>query len=225
MLVGIILILHLPIPDDITDKPSQTNRIQITPIRTHPNQHFDRTSENGSNDGSEQRQYPRILHQQSSIAKNDDSRKFGGNGIDDGAGDNNVLDNIGNMQPDTIDTTHAMNFTGPTNERQLAVVAAATHAWKAYKQFAWGHDNLKPISQVPYDWFGLGLTIVDSLDTLYIMNMKEGSKKRSILWTFCRCNRCCTEIFTISISLDFCRVCGRTGMGGDQIEIGYQQRH
>lgn len=175
MLIGIILILHLPIPDDITDKPSQTNRIQITPIRTHPNQNVDRTSENGGNDGSEQRQYPRILHQQSSIAKLDESKKFGSNGIDD-AGVNNVLDNIGNMQSDPIDGAHAINFTGPTNERQLAVVAAATHAWKAYKQFAWGHDNLKPISRVPYDWFGLGLTIVDSLDTLYIMNMKEGSE-------------------------------------------------
>lgn len=47
------------------------------------------------------------------------------------------------------------------------------HSWTGYKTFAWGHDNLKPISQSFHDWFGLGLTIVDSLDTLYIMDMQE----------------------------------------------------
>lgn len=54
------------------------------------------------------------------------------------------------------------------------MVEAFKHAWKGYKKFAWGHDNLKPISETYYDWFGLGLTIVDSLDTLYIMNLQEG---------------------------------------------------
>lgn len=51
---------------------------------------------------------------------------------------------------------------------------AFQHAWKGYKQFAWGHDHLKPISEGYHDWFGLGLTIVDSLDTMYIMHLKDG---------------------------------------------------
>ena len=55
------------------------------------------------------------------------------------------------------------------------MVEAFKHAWKGYRKFAWGHDNLKPISETYYDWFGLGLTIVDSLDTLYIMNLQEGN--------------------------------------------------
>lgn len=42
-----------------------------------------------------------------------------------------------------------------------------------YKNFAWGHDNLKPIAQSYSDWFGLGLTIVDAIDTLYIADMQE----------------------------------------------------
>jgi endoplasmic reticulum Man9GlcNAc2 1,2-alpha-mannosidase len=46
------------------------------------------------------------------------------------------------------------------------------HSWNGYKTYAFGHDNLKPISQTYSDWFNLGLTIIDSLDTLYIMNMK-----------------------------------------------------
>ena len=48
------------------------------------------------------------------------------------------------------------------------------HAWKAYRTYAWGYDELLPLSRSPSPWFGLGLTIVDSIDTLYIMNMTEG---------------------------------------------------
>lgn len=66
-------------------------------------------------------------------------------------------------------------FTGPTTSRQEAVVKAFKHAWKGYKQYAWGHDNLKPISATYYDWFGLGLTIVDSLDTILIMGLDKGT--------------------------------------------------
>lgn len=48
------------------------------------------------------------------------------------------------------------------------------HAWKAYRTYAWGYDELLPLSKSPSPWFGLGLTIVDSIDTLYIMNLTEG---------------------------------------------------
>ncbi|KAL1130956.1 hypothetical protein AAG570_012197, partial [Ranatra chinensis] len=64
-------------------------------------------------------------------------------------------------------------FPEKKNERQMAVVNAFNHAWNGYKQFAWGHDHLKPISGGHHDWFGLGLTIIDSLDTLYIMGLKK----------------------------------------------------
>ncbi|KAK9500040.1 hypothetical protein O3M35_001382 [Rhynocoris fuscipes] len=59
------------------------------------------------------------------------------------------------------------------NERQSAVIEAFKHAWKGYVKFAWGHDHLKPISQRPHDWFKLGLSIVDSLDTMYLMGLKK----------------------------------------------------
>ncbi|XP_050301031.1 endoplasmic reticulum mannosyl-oligosaccharide 1,2-alpha-mannosidase [Anthonomus grandis grandis] len=64
-------------------------------------------------------------------------------------------------------------FGGPSTVRQKAVVKAFQHAWKGYRQFAWGHDHLKPISESYQDWFGLGLSIVDSLDTMYIMHLTE----------------------------------------------------
>ncbi|XP_016987331.1 endoplasmic reticulum mannosyl-oligosaccharide 1,2-alpha-mannosidase [Drosophila rhopaloa] len=69
------------------------------------------------------------------------------------------------------------HFHGATNERQSAVVAAFKHSWAGYKKYAWGHDNLKPISQYSHEWFGLGLTIVDSLDTMYIMGLDDEFKE------------------------------------------------
>lgn len=64
-------------------------------------------------------------------------------------------------------------FKGATNEKQEAVVKAFLHAWKGYKQYAWGHDHLKPISKSYHDWFGVGLTLVDALDTMYIMKLEK----------------------------------------------------
>jgi hypothetical protein len=66
---------------------------------------------------------------------------------------------------------------GPTNERQKSVVNMFSHAWKAYKQYAWGEDELKPVSKQSSTWFNLGLTIVDALDTMYLMNLKEEFKE------------------------------------------------
>ncbi|KAF4074283.1 hypothetical protein AMELA_G00237750 [Ameiurus melas] len=57
--------------------------------------------------------------------------------------------------------------------RLEAVREAFQHAWKSYKDFAWGHDELKPISKSYTEWFGLGLTLVDSLDTMWILGLKK----------------------------------------------------
>ncbi|XP_049689219.1 endoplasmic reticulum mannosyl-oligosaccharide 1,2-alpha-mannosidase isoform X2 [Accipiter gentilis] len=61
----------------------------------------------------------------------------------------------------------------PINERQMAVIEAFRHAWKGYKDFAWGHDELKPLSKSYSEWFGLGLTLIDALDTMWILGLKE----------------------------------------------------
>src|SRR5579864_7057064 len=29
------------------------------------------------------------------------------------------------------------------------------HAWNAYKQYAWGHDELTPLSKGHHDWYGV----------------------------------------------------------------------
>lgn len=64
-------------------------------------------------------------------------------------------------------------FPSLTNARQRAVVAGFKHGWAGYKKYAWGQDMLKPLSKTAHKWFGLGLTLVDSLDTLWIMGLTE----------------------------------------------------
>ena len=70
-------------------------------------------------------------------------------------------------------------FTGPENVRQKAVVDEFLHAWNNYKKYAWGRDELKPVSNGWTDHMGVGLSIVDSLDTLYIMGLHEGNTSTS----------------------------------------------
>src|SRR5512132_922849 len=63
------------------------------------------------------------------------------------------------------------------NRRKLAseVKAEFLHAWNGYKKYAWGHDDLKPLSKTYHDWYPqpLLMTPVDSLDTMILMDMKE----------------------------------------------------
>ncbi|XP_075403801.1 endoplasmic reticulum mannosyl-oligosaccharide 1,2-alpha-mannosidase-like [Tenrec ecaudatus] len=58
-------------------------------------------------------------------------------------------------------------------ERQAAVVKAFSHAWKGYREFAWGHDELRPASRSFNEVFGMGLTLIDALDTMWIMGLQE----------------------------------------------------
>ena len=63
------------------------------------------------------------------------------------------------------------------SERQSAVVHAFQYAWKAYETYAWGMDHLLPLSRKGEDWFHLGLTIIDAMDTMYLMGLEEPLKR------------------------------------------------
>jgi len=67
----------------------------------------------------------------------------------------------------------SLQFSGPQNERQKAVVDAFKHAWQGYRTYAWGKDHLRPISKTQQTWFDLGLTLIDSLDTMLVMGLTE----------------------------------------------------
>ncbi|KAH7383218.1 mannosyl-oligosaccharide 1,2-alpha-mannosidase IC [Pyrenochaeta sp. MPI-SDFR-AT-0127] len=58
--------------------------------------------------------------------------------------------------------------------RQAAVKSTFERSWKAYREQAWKQDELLPISGGSKTTFGgWGATLVDSLDTLWIMDMKD----------------------------------------------------
>eukprot|EP00904_Undaria_pinnatifida_P011230 jgi/Undpi1/7237/HiC_scaffold_22.g09710.m1 len=59
-------------------------------------------------------------------------------------------------------------------ERAKSVKGAMQHAWRGYEEFAWGEDELAPRSKRgKASWGNMGVTLVDSLDTLWLMDMKD----------------------------------------------------
>ena len=66
------------------------------------------------------------------------------------------------------------------NRAQLAaeVRTEFLHAWQGYKKYAWGHDDLKPLSKTYHDWYAepLLMTPVDALDTMMLMGMKDEAR-------------------------------------------------
>src|SRR6478735_9051379 len=66
------------------------------------------------------------------------------------------------------------------------VKAEFLHAWQGYRRYAWGHDDLAPLSRKPYDWYGdsLLMTPVDALDTLVLMGFtKDADDVRELIAT------------------------------------------
>jgi ER degradation enhancer, mannosidase alpha-like 2 len=66
---------------------------------------------------------------------------------------------------------------GPIDKAALAndVKSEFLHAWNAYKTYAWGHDELHPISKTPFDWYSspLYITALDAMDTMILMGLQS----------------------------------------------------
>lgn len=56
-------------------------------------------------------------------------------------------------------------------------------SWRAYERYAWGHDELKPVSKTFRDWHSVPLlmTPVDALDTLLLAGLREEAEKARAL--------------------------------------------
>lgn len=84
----------------------------------------------------------------------------------------------------TVDETGAKGISGGepldkiVKERRDFIKKMMEHAWTGYVNHAWGSNELRPISKRGHtaSIFGAsssGATVVDALDTLYIMGMKD----------------------------------------------------
>ncbi|XP_055909813.1 mannosyl-oligosaccharide alpha-1,2-mannosidase IA isoform X3 [Eupeodes corollae] len=63
-------------------------------------------------------------------------------------------------------------------EKRNKVKQMMIHAWQNYKLYAWGKNELRPLSQRAHSGsifgsYDLGATIVDGLDTLYLMGLEK----------------------------------------------------
>ncbi|HYL04656.1 MAG TPA: glycoside hydrolase family 47 protein, partial [Thermoanaerobaculia bacterium] len=76
----------------------------------------------------------------------------------------------------------------PLDRAALAarVRAEMLRAWQGYERYAWGHDELRPVSKTARDWYAapLLMTPVDALDTLLLMGLDdEAAKARELIVT------------------------------------------
>ena len=65
--------------------------------------------------------------------------------------------------PDTTDATIRREF----------IRGEMLYAYHAYMAYAWGHDTVKPVTRSYSDSYNMYLTMIDAMDTLYIMNATE----------------------------------------------------
>jgi hypothetical protein len=83
-----------------------------------------------------------------------------------------LVDGLENGRMVTEEMKKESDLLGRT--RREHVKAGMQRSWAAYKAYAWGMDELKPQSKSgSNNWGGLGVTLVDSLDTLWVMGMKD----------------------------------------------------
>lgn len=77
-----------------------------------------------------------------------------------------------------------MNATAKGQETEKAKYAQKVKkeflfAWNNYKKYAWGHDELAPLTKSYHDWYAqsLMLTPVESYDTMVLMGLKKEAEE------------------------------------------------
>ena len=76
-----------------------------------------------------------------------------------------IMQHLSILCPDMLDQAHAMPL--------VLLSTPALRVVGCHRDYAWGEDELRPITKERSQWFNLGLTLVDSLDTLLIMDLKD----------------------------------------------------
>ena len=76
--------------------------------------------------------------------------------------------------PYNITAKDKQNSDEVANVRRIQVTKAMQFTWRNYKEHAYGMDELQPNSGKGNEkWGGMAVTLIDSLDTIWIMNLKD----------------------------------------------------
>jgi len=64
-------------------------------------------------------------------------------------------------------------------EMRQKIIDAVRHGWQGYKQYAWGYDDLRPLTKEGRNWYkqSLLMTPVDAFDTFILLGMKDEAKE------------------------------------------------
>lgn len=77
-----------------------------------------------------------------------------------------------NKQPNVPNANEKdITLENENKERSKAVVKAIEHAWSAYEKYAFGKDEVKPVSRTSTNWLGMGAMILDSIDLFHITGL------------------------------------------------------
>lgn len=80
----------------------------------------------------------------------------------------------GNFVPPALSAAERKELDEVARARSGVVKKSMQHVWSGYKKYAYGKDELLPLSNGGQDnWGGMGTTLVDSLSTLWLMDMKN----------------------------------------------------
>ncbi len=80
----------------------------------------------------------------------------------------------------SINAQKDAKFTDEMKQEMCSKVkTAAQHAWKGYKEHAWGADDLKPLTKEPKIWYNTSMlmTPVDAFDTFTLLGLKDEAKE------------------------------------------------
>ncbi|MFF7725194.1 glycoside hydrolase family 47 protein [Streptomyces sp. NPDC008001] len=79
----------------------------------------------------------------------------------------------------------ALRRARPDRAKAQEIRAEFLHAWEGYKRFAWGHDEVQPVSGRHREFFArnhpVGLSIIEAVDTLHLMEL-DAEVDRCVGW-------------------------------------------
>ncbi|CAG2113524.1 unnamed protein product, partial [Medioppia subpectinata] len=184
--VFLILLLSLPKEEPLVSAADDTDPVVRPPPQSQPRTDGQIADNNNNNKPNNQINRPNINHKTDDNNNNDNDYRDRAKGYTSFDQTLATIDGLSvNVFKESIERHESAE--------QKAIVEALRHSWDAYREYAWGADHLRPITKSKHNWFSyawgadhlrpitkskhnwfsVGLTILDSLDTLIMMGLKD----------------------------------------------------